>query len=610
MKRKQTVIYILGLGFVLSMVIGCSESPESKAAKEARAQAQKAMAIVDDYKLGSGYDYAAARQEVDKAVASAARAGGLADSAYFASAELTAAYASKRIQLLSDSQEDTAQAFRNAAAVVLKLSARKSQLDTNEMLMNTGTQEAAELETLLTEQKLGVEAKLAQAKEQLEELEVLRKGYQDAAADAKKAAQQIKTTADNMLRDSQLLQGQSRIELERKAYAMLQGSETDTKEKSVFYYNSLVQKNIDLEESIAVQIFTVTPLIAKLNDDITSLGKRVEELKNQDETLGFSSQKASLTNQFDDLKAELAEKLALLNEKLGAYRQQVDEQRALYVDAQENYARVRSPGLRENAVLKSADCSRAIASLDSDVFAFAIRIAQNAGSVADIQINNITTSFAQLRDQYNALADEYNEKVKSGYDKAFEDYQSIIDSYSSGQFADTAVRNYMTAIYMRINFDPMADDAEQVKETLLAKVEEIKEISIQTDSTFANSKVAALFTQYGMEFKTAEQKLQEKYLALKVDFAAAMSLDGQAKIDKMLELLGRFNELERTQDEQFYNDLVKYIYDSFRDDWIAISEEEPDNEALSPLKEFIARDTQPEEVEIPGEGVPTDPNSF
>ena len=610
MKHKHTVIYILGLGFALSLVAGCSEKPEAKAAKEAREQANKAMAIVEDYKLDSGYDYAAARAEVDKAVALANKAGGQADSVYFASAELTSAYASKQFEKLSNSQEDAAKELQGCTDVVLKLAACQSQMDTIGMLQNTGTQEAGELETLLTGQKLGVETKLNEAQKQLAEPESALKGYQNASAAAKKSADQIQMTADNMLREAQLLEGLSRIELERKAYSMLQGSSPDTKEKSVFYYNGLVQENLDLAESVSVQINTVKPLIAKLSDDIAMLAKRIDELKNQDKALGFSEQAASLRKQYDELKSVLAEKVAVLNSKLAAYQQQVEEQAALYVDAQENYAKVNAAGLRENAELKIADCSKAIASLHADAFAFAKRIAENAKNVAGVKVGDITDSFSALSGQYDALVKDYTDKVKAGYDKAFQEYQGVIDSNSSGQFADVAVRNYMAAIYARLNFDTMAADAAQIKETLLAKIGEIKEISIQADPTFANSKIAALFAQYGIEFKTAEQKLQEQFLGLKVEFAACTSLEGQEKQDKLLEVLGRFNGLEKTQDEQFYADLVKYIYDTFRDDWIAISEAQPESETIALFKEFITRDTQPEEQAAESGAVnPNDPNA-
>ncbi len=611
MKHKQTVIYILGIGFALSLVTGCSDKPEAKAAKEAREQAQKAMAVVEDYKLESGYDYAAARQEVDKAVALANRAGGLADSVYFASAELTSAYASKQFVKLSEAQEDAAKELSDCAGIVLKLSACKTQMDSIDMLKNTGVQEAGELETLLNEQKLGVDAKLADAQKQLDGLNASLKGFEDAAAAAKKAADEIQAAANQMLRDAQLLEGQSRIELERKAYAMLQGNDPASKDSSVFHYNSLVQENIDQAEAVSVRINTIMPLITKLNDDVVSLAKRIDELKNQDKTLGFSTQSDSLSKQYSDLESELTERLAAFNTKFAAYRQYVADQSSLYMESQENYAKVRTEGLRANAQIRAADCSKSIASLNADAFAFSKRVADNLKHIAEVKVNDVAASFEQLRDQFDTLATEYAEATKSGYDKAFEEYQEVIDRYSSGQFADMAARNYMSAIYSRINFDTSAADAAAVKKSLLAKVEEIKEISIAADPTFANSKVAALFVQYGMEFKTAEQKLQEEFLAVKVEFAAAMSLSGQAKQDRLLELLGKFNDLERTEDEQFYNDLVKYIYDSFRDEWLAMAEEDAENEALSVLKEFITRDTQPEE-EPESVGTPgvRDPNSF
>jgi hypothetical protein len=208
-----------------------------------------------------------------------------------------------------------------------------------------------------------------------------------------------------------------------------------------------------------------------------------------------------------------------------------------------------------------------------------------------------------------SLGDDYANKAQEYFASAFEKYQDVIDSYSDGEFADTAARNYMTAIYQRLNFKGISEDFDQVKQELLEKIESIKDISIQADPKFANSKVASLFSEYGIEFKTAQQRLEEKYDELKVKFAASQSLSGSQRQQQLLSLLEDFNDLERPENEQFYTNLVNYIYEMFRDDWLAIYESGIDSEKLDVFSTQIASDTAEDEVyETEDTGV-SDPNS-
>ncbi|MFI4911282.1 MAG: hypothetical protein ACIAQZ_06395 [Sedimentisphaeraceae bacterium JB056] len=603
----RSLTYLLGLGLVLGLVAGCSESPEAKAAKEARQQAQKAAAIVEDYKLNEGYDYSAAKQEVDKALAMANRAGGQADSVYFASADLTSTYASKLQGVVSDSEEEVAEKLQKCIQIARRLSDCQAQLSSIEMLMDSGEQEAKSLKTLLYSEKEGIEAKLAENKEKLEGLLAQLNSYKKVAETAKASADSIQLKADKMLRQAELLEGEARIELERDAYSLLKGKDSNN---SVFYYQKALQDNLDKAESVQVLINTVKPLIPKLQSDIEYVAKRISELDKQDQTYDFTGQLASLKSQYDEIMSALEAKIADFNEAFSNYSNDVASQIELYAEAQANYAKVKSEGLRQNAQLRMADCDKAIAGISASTYEFVKRVSTSSEIMTQLKLDQAGDKVKAVSEELSSLASDYAAKTQQAFESAFQKYEDVIDRYSSGEFADVAVRNYMTAIYQRLNFTAIEDDLDATKQKLLDKVEQIKEISIQADSSFGNSKVAGLFSKYGIEFKTAEQRLQEEYLDLKVKFSAVQNSGSQQRQDQMRSLLKDFNSLEKPEDEQFYNDLVKYIYELLREDWVAIYEMLPENAELDVFSQYLAQDTAPEEsYDTEAESDSNDPNS-
>jgi hypothetical protein len=602
----RSLIYLFGLALVFALLAGCSETPEKKAAREAREQAQKATAVVEDYKLESGYDYESAKKEVDKAVSLAAKAGGDADSVYFASGELTTAYASKQQNQISKDQEILAEKMQQCVQLARQLSNYQAQIDTVKMLMGSGEQEAGSLKELLNSEKDGIEAKLKEAEDKLASLNTKLKSYEQAAQEAKQAADDIRAKADKMLREAELLSGEARIATERKAYELLEGKGDGA--ESVFHYQQVYQNNLDAAQAAEVVINTVKPLIPKLQDDIAYVGQRISELENQDASLDFSGQLALLKDEYEKFEQRLGSKLEEFNNAFETFKNDVAAQTELYEQALSSYAKVKSEGLRENAQLKIAESKKAIATLNARSYDFVERIAANASAAASIKVNDALKEMNDLSSSLSQSAADYAQKAKDMFSEAFEQYQEVIDRYS-GDFADVAARSYMAAIYQRMNFEGLSDDLDALKDELIAKVEQIKDISIQADPKFANSKVASLFGEYGIEFKTAEQKLQEKYLELKVAFSGLGTLSGDQKQQRMLSLLDDLKALDKPQDEQFYNDLVKYIYEMYREDWLAIYEMQPDSDRLDIFSSQIAMDTAEEEPADTGEMDVNDPNS-
>ena len=590
MNSKYTV-YLFGIVLMVGLIAGCYESPESKAAKQAREQAEKAMAIVADYRLDAGYDYAAAKQEVDKAISLANRAAGQADNVFFVSGDLTEAYAEKQRQSISNLADTAAAELSKSLNIARRLSETESQRQTIEMLMASGEQEASSLKGLLNNEQAGIKARLVQTQDTLASLNEQLESYKQAAAVAKQAADSINRKADTMLRDAQLLKGEQRIELERKAYGLLRG---DGEDKSFFYYQKLQQSNIDKAGAVEVQIYTYKPLIAKLQGDIDYVSQRIVELDSQDELLDFSEHLASLTSLSQELTDALASQQEVFAVAFDSYKNAVSQQMQLYADAKDNYAKVRTQGLREMAQLKTADCEKAIAMLNADVYRFVGRVAARANAVASVYLENIDTGIGQLADSLRLLSAEYGEAAATAYDVALEEYQNVIDTYSSGEFADTAVRSYMIAIYERLHFDYGTDIA-SLQEQMLDKVEQIKDISIQNDPQFGNSKIAMLFAGYGIEFKTAEQRLIEEYQSLKVRFAALRDESLTYRRQQLLALLDDLQLLGRPDDGQFYSSYVRDIYTLYQEDWLDIYETQENIDSLSLFSELIAQDTAVDE---------------
>ena len=593
MKYPSKFQYVLPICVACLIIAGCGKKPEDKAAEQAAKQIDKAVQVVKDYKANlGGYDYAKAMEEIAKAEQLAQKAGGQANQVYMLSGALADAQASK----LSDSLEKiTLEVNSVIASCGEKLASAASyatELESIKMLASTGKNEQQGLEKLLQDQS-GLQDKIATNSLTLEKLESKIADYTAKINDLKSSIDNIKAESTKLLNNSDLQAGEARAKLEQKAFSIMSGT---TGSKGQFDYEAELQGIKDKLEPIIAEKESLEKLIALMKNDATEVSKRIEALKNIDSSLGFTEQIGDLSGLIEQTTAALKDNTGKLNKVVEGFSAKVSEIESTYQQSIDAYSKV-SKGLKEAAAVKIAEVRSSMVSLRSQEYAFFSIVNNSLESLSMLESDSMPAVVGEIKGNIATKVEEAHAKLNQAYDSAFEACQNAIDSSTSNSGKDTAARAFMALIFKKLQVAESENVEESLKQELLAKLDAIKDYSVTNDPQFGTSYIAGLFTKYGIEFKTAQQKLMERYEAAKMAFAQASNLSDTDRPDRLMFLIKEFNKLDKLENTEDYNKIVKYIFDLHKTDWIALSEDPAMVDDLELFSQMLVRTVEAEVVD-------------
>ncbi len=605
---KFVILTSVSIAAVLVMV-GCSDNPKSKAAKKANEVTDEAARSVEVSRYDTGTDYDNAYKKVESAMKSAKLAGGEADSVYLVAGQISSAQAEKALSKISDFEDAVIDKIKSVGDEILDYVALESKHETYSMLDKMASSENEALESVISgnDKLKGIKAKLSDSAKQLSELEAQLKDYQQKAEDAKEKAQSIQYEADRLLRKAELLTGDERLALEKQAYNMIKGNDSTP---GKIHYSADVQKYSDLADTVQERISKLNEFIEKLKQDEARVTKRIAELSDNDRKIASAKDKAALESDMSELKSKIDSTLDDVSVALEAYEDQVKVAIDAYVAAQSDYLKVRSRNIRDLSKVSSAEVGSQLAQAYSDCVLFYSRLDNYLQSYVSIDSDVAADRIEELSHNISAKLEQTRSDMLNAYDKTLESFEGVITSGADEGLKVRAVREFLILSSQRLRIAQDARDQE-LFDSLIKKIQDYKNIAIEADPYFSKSLPARLLSSYGIEFKTKEEKLQEKYAALREEFVAVESLDDAQKQETLISLVDQLYKLDRPKNAKIFDDLVKYVLNTYKDELIAIKTANPEMESLEIFGDGLEVEQAPEAGEYDtGSDMFGEPNNY
>ena len=414
-------------------ICGCSENPKTKAAKEARAKAQSAIEKIEIYNLGDDSIYESARKEVQEAFLLASQAGEGVDLVYIAGGDLARAHGAKLSEKIDSYQKAVIDAFDAMGKEMYTLTKLDKELEVQKFLADASQKELDKLQGIIAgDQEQGLVDKLTENQKKLDDLFFQLGQFQAMADKAKENSDDLQNRADQLLREAQNKEGEARIAMERNAYRLLMGYDSDgNRVAGKSDYDFRLQEALDQIEIIKSKIAIIKPLVEKISSDLNEIRSRVTQLDAQDlkhEHLKFV---AALEGLISDSKDKLTALNQQLNGSYDAYVEYLNEVLKEYDSALGNYAKVRSREYKGMAGYETASVLCVQAKLSDQAYDFAARLNDYSDKYLELGEDGVVEALGAFRAGLESRMENLIETSQDKYAQGFEKFDSVVASGSN-----------------------------------------------------------------------------------------------------------------------------------------------------------------------------------
>jgi hypothetical protein len=527
-------------------LLGCSDNPQDKAAKELRSITSEAMAIaeqgwrIDDQtkEVVSAAVFAEARQRLDAAIAKAPKAGKeAAGSAYFAGGNLNLGQARCLRGKLSAYTAAPDKQVDRISQLTPEIAAAEVQLHRIERLSAVTEQDIATMTALLegdsAKQKPGLKADLAAAEAELKDLEGQKQQRLEAKAEAERQANTIEGIAMKKLQDAALTSGEERAKLEKDAYELkLSIKEPRAKAQDAENQASILGSKITVTGSAA----------ARLKADVARIGASIDSLANSPQRAQLMTEAEGLKKQIEGYNAEIVQFLDGLKKDMEVYSEHVGQVVKVLDDAVADYDRVGSRTLSEAAGLGVAQGNFWKGSVLAGEIAFRQYTGMRLDSIGSGLEGQAATVLTGAADAYVQSDPEKVKAVIAAYDEAIAKYGE------SGSSKDVMASQALT-LYGKMVFADGQGDTDMARTSKQAADEICNKLK-QEDPMFAASLTAKIVSGSSEFIPPMSVDLTEQYDELRKQLGSWKSLRGDAAKAKVEELLAMLDNMKPPLDPQ------------------------------------------------------------
>ncbi len=527
-------LFVACIGILV--VVGCSDNPQNKAAKQLRQSAKKAL----DMAAREG-DFEKAAKVVQAALRDSPQAGSAAEPVLLALADLTFEQA-QRQQSKPVAIADLANvALDDISLEIRSISGLQIQQDRLNNLLGATEKEIEGLSRSLTgdSQRPGIEEQLADATAELSRLEELESELEQRRQQAQSSIDSIQQAADEKLRRSEGLRGDAKLELAQAGYDILLT-------RTSYFLDA--QEALDQIGSIESQIAILEPLVQKLESDLVSIQQQISDIRNSPASRDSKAQLSDVIKQIDEHSSRIAWVASDLKKAQATYDQAVDENILLFQKAADTYKKVRSQSARKAAAVGLADSYGQIAVAAMDGMRFQRYFSSRLLSIASTLETQTANALGEVASQYASGSADYAQKAKDSFDIATGEYSKLQKRFASGrdEFACDVLKNYILALYGKMVVSEYLDEQDVVDE-VLAQADELMEKAQNCDPGFARSVTARLLAGSVEFVPSMAVDSTMYYTELKKEFQAWKAMRGEdkeAEVNKLLAMLDGMGEPE------------------------------------------------------------------
>ncbi len=545
---------VLCAAVCLALMVGCSDNPQDKAAKELRRVTDKALALAEK---GPGIDpangptdagavYAQARQELGRALAKAGVAGNAADSAYLAGGNLYFAqvrHIRNRLGQQNLPIEAAVDELSVLAGRIVTMQIQQERIDQLKKAMET---EIRQLTGLLegAGANQGVKAQLAEVQDELDALMRQRGQWETAKEQAQDEAGRIQAQADAKLQQAELASGPEKAVLEKEGFDLLLTRKAPL---------AKAQEAVDQMEIVDGERALVEPKVEKLLNDVAKATRRINEIQDSPERDELKKQIAKVKDQLDKYNADADSLAAGVTKGLDAYAAAVAEMTDLLDKAITDYRKIRSKSLKQTANSRLADSHLCKASVITERIAFNDHIAARLQAIASADLGTVSTILADIAQKYTHIDEQTNTAVMDTYDQAIAGY---ISAGAAGEAGKHIMSNQALALYGKMNFAERLGDYDKA-DAALDEARALLEKILEVDPKLRTSMTARLVSESMDYVPPMPVNYAAQYEELKKQFQPWRRLSGDEMKVEVERLLAMLDNMPPPLDPDEFNRIIE-----------------------------------------------------
>ncbi len=478
---SRAVVFGLLL-FVAFSVLGCSDSPEGKAAKASAKNAEKAMLLVH-----TKGDYEKAVKEIKKAATLASKAGQAGEATLFVAGNLYFDYADQHQSNLIENSDAVCETIDRLSTTAEKLSYLQIEKNHLESLMDSSDERMVQIEGLITgsDYGAGIEKELAQVEQRLSQLQDEQEEFIEAERQAHEQTDELQAAANAKLNDSKKATGDRKQQLEKEHYEFMIA-------KKQYLVES--QTALDKVKEYKSQIAIVEPLAQKLQNDMTEVQRRIDDLEGSLQRSELKSQLRDADGAIEETETRIGRLTNTIKNRQGEYEKTIEQIETLIDDALKNFRKIGSRGNRDISSIRKADSYYAKATTNLSAMDHYQNMALRLQAISSSIDGTSAGSVDRLAMQYSGSANNHSKKAMEEYDNAIKEYQTLQKNAGRGrdELACSLTKSHILVLLGKINLAEQLDKYELIEDAA-NEVNELVDKAVQCDPDFEDSVTFKLF---------------------------------------------------------------------------------------------------------------------
>ena len=585
----KSVLPVMVIGMLIG---GCSDDPATKAAKQAHEQSVAAIKALNSFDSSGNPDFVQAQTLSKQAQVLARDAQGQADSAFIVAANVSSHQASKLQNGILLKQKPFEKAMATLQSLSFEYQDQQRQKEAVQLMIETSQAQIEEAKKLAYGEN-GIESMLQAKQDKLTSLQQQLDQAEELAMQMKSKSDQIQSQVDKLLRKAELSEGPEKYDLQKEAYAKVLDESGDGK----LDWQRKFQETLDKSDLILSDINIVKPQVQKLTEDLAALKAKIEALQADPLKVKYESQIANLNVSLEKYSSMITASIDEATQAYKAYEDYIQEIKTYYEDAAEQFEKVKSKEIRSIANARAAAIRVKIANLTSSSMWFDDKLINRFEGLANISSQDFRSKFDLLANEFTSKADDLQKLAMQEYKDAIELFHDVAFSVGDDKLGGGIISEYMMNIYDAIKFADNVRADSSVIDQYKIKINEVKETLLQANPKFSQTMAGKLLSEYGVDFITEEDRLQTQYTELAQEFEDNSLFGDDFRRETFIELVEKLNSLKEPQDIEFFNNIIKGIYDRYSQDIELIRKEQPEKDIFDRFLNLMAAEAQGDIVE-------------
>ncbi|MCE5187026.1 MAG: hypothetical protein LLF76_12965 [Planctomycetaceae bacterium] len=473
----------------LVFCIGCTDNPESQAAKQVREETSAALE-----KAVNDKQYKSAQDKVMAALVRNRTAGLTHDASVVASGNLALSYGTtEQIQL-----DALAQPVRGGVDTLAGLIRRNEELmiekERIQNLLASDDRERTDLQKILkegTDREPSLEAVRTEAQTEIEKLTGEKDRIKQQLDQVNATRADYQARADELLRQAELAQGEQKLTLQQQGYDIL---------KQQKQYEIQAQEAASGISSLDSQIALLESRLTNLDESFSQVQSRIDAIENSQARQMLTEQAGQIESMQALGRQEMTKTAALISERFKTWNEAADRTLAIFEEAKGEFEKVQAGGAAFAAVLGLAQTSHQAALVCAAQMKLRAELNDRLVDLlqsAEPSLSEVVQNALPIGPVDEAL----KQRTMDLFGKAFENYQQVYEM-ASAMGAETqcsVLKSHMLAVSQKMQLADRIGDFDLANQTEVA-LNELMKKGTELGASFTQSEAVRVIQNEGLNY--------------------------------------------------------------------------------------------------------------